>query len=82
MLAPEKSDLSPRFEREILFGQTVQPPRGHRPLSDADNEDSFQSMREECMRTLALMRSLRLSHFYRFASAQFDDVPEWPSWPA
>lgn len=82
MSTPAEFDLSPRFECETLFGKAAEAPLDRRPLTGADLEESFQSLREECTRTLTLMRELRSSHFYQFASMQFDDEPDWPSWPA
>lgn len=41
---------------------------GHRRVFDTKFEEQFRLLREECTRTLLLMRKLRASPHYRFAS--------------
>jgi len=47
---------------------------GHRRVFDTKLEEKFRLLREECTRTLLLMRRLRSSPHYRFASVdtQYD----------
>jgi hypothetical protein len=75
MSAPSTFNFLPKFEPGKLFSGTAGR-SGVRPVSrDADLDEAFRLMREECARTLTLMRGLRTSPLYRFASVDpcFDE---------
>lgn len=81
MSAPSTFNFLPKFEPGKLFTGTAKPSGIRRTSPASDLDEAFRLMREECARTLTLMRELRTSPLYRFASVdpKFDSEPGWSS---
>ncbi len=80
MFSPLTPDSFPDFERAIPSENTDAPVRAGRNLPNSEIDEKFQDMRTEHARTMALMRALRTSPLYRYASCDSQPGGEAERW--